>query len=129
MRSSLAFTIMFAFVPALSTQSTPSSDVTTIAQTATKASVVIVTSDPSGKPLSQGSGFLVTNDGKVVTNLHVVQGAASAVAKFSDGASYEVEGFLGADPSIDIAVLKLRASGKEFPFLRFADVDQISIGQ
>jgi S1-C subfamily serine protease len=129
MRISLAWMLMLASVPALRAQPIPRSDVTTIAQTATKASVVIVTSDPSGKSLTQGSGFLVTKDGKVVTNLHVVQGAASAVAKFSDGASYEVEGFLGADLSIDIAVLKLRASDKEFPFLRLADADQVSLGQ
>jgi S1-C subfamily serine protease len=129
MRSNLAFTLVLASVATLSAQSIPSTDVATIAQTATRASVVIVTSDASGKPLSQGSGFLVSKDGKVVTNLHVVQGAATAVAKFSDGASYDVAGYLGADRSIDIAVLKLRAPGKDFPFLRFADVDQVAVGQ
>jgi S1-C subfamily serine protease len=129
MRTNLAFTFVLASVSMLNVQSTPSPDEMTIAQTATKASVVIVASDPSGKPLSQGSGFLVSRDGKVVTNLHVIQGAVSAVAKFSDGAFYEVEGFLGADPTIDLAVLKLRAPGKEFLFLRFADVDQVAIGQ
>jgi S1-C subfamily serine protease len=113
----------------LSAQSIPSPDVVAIAQAATKASVVIVTSDASGKPLSQGSGFLVTKDGKVVTNLHVLNGAASAVVKFSDGASYDVEGLLGADPGSDMVVLKLRAPGKEFPFLRLADTDQVAIGQ
>jgi S1-C subfamily serine protease len=121
--------LVLASVASLSAQSISSADVATIAQAAAKASVLIVTSDSSGKPLMQGSGFLVTKEGKVVTNLHVVQGAVSAVAKFSDGAFYEVEGFLGADASIDIAVLKLRAPGKEFPFLRFADVDQVAIGQ
>jgi hypothetical protein len=121
--------VVLASVASLSAQSTSSTDVATIAQAATKASVLIVTSDLTGKPLMQGSGFLVWKDGRVVTNFHVVQGAASAVAKFSDGAFYEVEGFLGADPAIDIAVLKLRAPGKEFPFLRLAEVDQVAIGQ
>ena len=129
MRAILAFTFALASVSTLNAQSPPSSDIATIFQAATKASVVIVTSDASGKPLSQGSGFLVSKDGKVVTNAHVIQGAASAVAKFPDGASFEIEGLLGADTSIDIAVLKLRAPGKEFPSLRFADVDQVAIGQ
>lgn len=129
MRAILAVTFALASVSALSAQSPPSSDIASIFQAATKASVVIVTSDASGKPLSQGSGFLVSRDGKVVTNAHVIQGAASATAKFPDGAFYEVEGFLSADAGIDIAVLKLRAPGKEFPFLRFADVDQVAIGQ
>jgi S1-C subfamily serine protease len=129
MRTILAFTLVLASVSMLNAQSPPAPDVMTIAQTATKASVVIVTSDAAGKPLAQGSGFLVSRDGKIVTNAHVILGAASAVAKFTDGAFYEVEGFLGADTSIDIAVLKLRTSGKEFPALRFADVDQVAIGQ
>jgi len=129
MRAILAITFAVASVSMLAALSPPSSDITAIAQAASKASVVIVTSDAAGKPLSQGSGFLVSKNGKVVTNAHVMQGAASAVAKFPDGAFYEVEGFLGADSSIDIAVLKLHASGKEFPFLRPAEVDQVAIGQ
>jgi S1-C subfamily serine protease len=129
MRAILAFSFAVAAVSTVVIQSPPTTDITTISQAATKASVVIVTSDAAGKPLSQGSGFLVSRDGKVVTNAHVILGAASAIAKFPDGAFYEVEGFLGADASIDIAVLKLRTSGKEFPFLRFADVDHVAIGQ
>jgi S1-C subfamily serine protease len=129
MRIIVAFTFALVCLSALSAQSPPSSDITTISQAATKASVAIVTSDASRKPLSQGSGFLVSSNGKVVTNAHVIQGSVSAVAKFPDGAFYEVEGYLGADAGIDIAVLKLRAPGKEFPFLRFADVDQVAIGQ
>jgi len=129
MRTILAFTFALATLTTLSAQSPPSSDITTISQAATKASVVIVASGASGKPFSQGSGFLVSRDGKVITNLHVVQEAASAIVKFPDGAFYEVEGFLATDTSMDIAVLKLRTSSKEFPFLRFADVDQVAIGQ
>src|SRR5580704_13780120 len=129
MRTILAFTFALATLTTLSAQSPPSSDITTIFQVATKASVAVVASDASGKPFSQGSGFLVSRDGKVITNLHVIQGAASAIVKFPDGAFYEVEGFLGTDTSMDIAVLKLRTSSKEFPFLRFADVDQVAIGQ
>ena len=129
MRTILAFTFALASLTTLSAQSPPSSDITTVFQVATKASVAVVASDASGKPFSQGSGFLVSRDGKVITNLHVIEGAASAIVKFPDGAFYEVEGFLGTDTSMDIAVLKLRTSNKEFPFLRFADVDQVAIGQ
>ena len=129
MRISPVFTFLLASVPLVYAQSTSAPDVVTIAQAASRASVVIVASDASGKPLSQGSGFLVSKDGKVVTNLHVIQGAASATVKFADGAFYAVEGFAGEDASIDTVVLKLRASAKEFPFLPLADIDQVSIGQ
>jgi len=129
MRTILTFTFALASLTTLSAQSPSSLDITTIFEAATKASVVIVTFDASGTALSQGSGFIVSRDGKVITNFHVVRGAASAIVKFPDGAFYEVEGFLGSDTSIDVAVLKLRTSSKEFPFLRFADVDQVAIGQ
>lgn len=129
MRTCAGLTCVLAFASSLVAQSTPLPDVVSIARTATKASVLIVTSDASGKPLSQGSGFIASKNGLVITNFHVMKGAASAVAKFSDGAFYEVAGFIGADPSIDVAVLKLQASEKEFPFLGFADTDQVTIGQ
>jgi len=113
----------------IATQSGLGSEVVTIARDATKATVAVVTSDSLGKALAQGSGFLVSSDGKVLTNYHVLTGADSAVVKFPGGEFFEVEGFLGADPESDIAVLKIRATGKEFPFLRLATDDNIEKGE
>ena len=49
---------------------------------ATRSAIVeIVTQDKSGSPLLTGTGFFISNDGKLVTNRHVVEGAATIVAK------------------------------------------------
>ena len=78
--------------------------------------------------MGQGSGFIVSTDGKVVTNYHVIDGADSAMVKLSDGGIYVVEGIVGADKDKDVAVLKLKASGREFPFLPRGDPGQLKVG-
>src|SRR5271157_2454814 len=47
--------------------------------------VSIVVSDKNGHPLAQGSGFLISKDGQVVTDYHVIRNGGSAVIKFPDG--------------------------------------------
>ncbi len=73
-----------------------------------------------------GSGSLVSAEGHIVTNLHVVAGATRVNVHLSDGRSYPAA-FLGADPLTDIAVLKIEAS--ELPPLAFADSDTVQVGQ
>jgi S1-C subfamily serine protease len=128
-RAALALLTFLLGTRCNATQAGSGSDVVTIARDATKSTVAIVTSDGSGKPFAQGSGFLVSSDGKVLTNYHVIAGADSAIVKFPDGEFFEVEGFLGADPERDLALLKIRAAGKEFPFIRLAADDNIEIGE
>ena len=98
-----------------------------IAREAVRATVLVVASDKVGKEISQGSGFVISSDGKVVTNYHVVEGAASAIIKFPDGAFYLIEGMLGSDANKDIVVLK--AAGKNLPFLPLADSENVQIGE
>ncbi len=57
-------------------------------------------------PLGAGSGWILTEDGYVVTNAHVVQGADSYVVQYSDGTQIEAE-LIGTDAFQDVAVLKL----------------------
>jgi Trypsin-like peptidase domain len=90
------------------------------------AVVLIVVSDDSGKPFAEGSGFIASSDGKIVTNHHVIAGAHSAVVKLNNGAFFPVEGVLADDPERDIAVLKV--SGKNLPVLLLADSDSLSAG-
>jgi tetratricopeptide (TPR) repeat protein len=71
--------------------------------------------DASGKVTQTGSGFFISNDGRVVTNWHVVQNTHSIQAKTEDGAIYNVEGFLAWSASLDLAVLKAQA--KRVPYL------------
>src|SRR5215472_1159750 len=81
-------------------------DIPSIAREARKCVVTIETKDALGKSLSLGSGFLVSNDGRVVTNYHVIQEAASGTVRFADGASYVVEGLVASNQEKDLVVLK-----------------------
>ncbi|HEV8269701.1 MAG TPA: trypsin-like peptidase domain-containing protein [Chitinophagaceae bacterium] len=73
-----------------------------------------------------GSGFVISSDGFIVTNNHVIEKADSIKVSFADG--IEVNGILvGADPSTDVAVLKLY-DGDVHP-LEFANSDLIQAGQ
>lgn len=59
---------------------------------------------------ASGSGFILTENGYILTNHHVIEGAASITATMYDGTSYTAE-LIGFDESNDLAVLKVNASG------------------
>lgn len=70
----------------------------------------IVTYHKSGAELSLGTGFVLSSDGKIVTNYHVIDGAYSAKITI-DGKTYDILSVLAYDADIDLAVLKINASG------------------
>ena len=80
---------------------------------------------------SGGSGFLISSDGFIVTNNHVVAGgpAGDAVDRVTvtlfDGKEYEAE-IVGRDPSSDVALLKIRAT--DLPFVKMADSKKSRVG-
>ncbi len=76
--------------------------------------------------LSQGSGFIVTADGYVMTNSHVVKGSDKITVVLNDGRELDAT-VVGTDPHTDIAIVKIE--GKEFPFLQLGDSDEIDIGE
>lgn len=76
---------------------------------------------------SLGSGFVVSKDGYVVTNNHVIDGADEIYVKFSNGHEYRTK-LVGTSPEVDIAVLKID-SNETFKPLEFANSDQVQIGQ
>ena len=110
-------------------QSPVGRDIPAIARETSAAVVRIVIRDRSGQELGTGSGFVVAPDGKIVTNYHVihVSGATQADAKFTDGASYQVQGVVAMDPDTDLAVLKLHAA-REFQSLHLGDSEHIQTG-
>ena len=71
------------------------------------ATVKVFAYDKSGKQFSSGSGFVVTNDGKLITNFHVIDGAYTVKVKFYSGEFYNVTNVLGYDKSNDVAVIKI----------------------
>ena len=73
----------------------------------------------------QGSGFIVSEDGFIVTNNHVVDNATEVAIQLSEGDQYRAE-IVGTDPSTDLALLKVDA--EDLPFVRFADSDELGVG-
>lgn len=71
--------------------------------------------------LSQGSGFIVSADGFVVTNNHVVENALEVTLIMDDGSEQTAE-IVGTDPRTDLALLKIN-SAKDLPFVEFAETD------
>jgi serine protease Do len=74
---------------------------------------------PSEVPVQgQGSGFIVSPDGIVLTNAHVVRGATEVTVKLTDKREFRAK-VLGADPATDVAVLRIDAKG--LPVVNFGD--------
>jgi serine protease Do len=68
---------------------------------------------------SQGSGFVISDDGYLVTNNHVIKDASEVSVKFSDGREYDAR-VIGTDPKTDLALLKIN-SDDTFKALKFAE--------
>jgi serine protease Do len=75
---------------------------------------------------SLGSGFIISNDGYVITNHHVVKGADEIIIKLSDRRELIAE-LVGSDPRSDIALLKLDA--KNLPTVKIGNSDKVKVGQ
>jgi serine protease Do len=72
--------------------------------------------------LAQGSGFFITPDGFVVTNNHVVEDAEDITVTLDNGEKYPAK-LIGNDPRTDVALVKVTAEGKTFPFVEFSSKD------
>ena len=73
-----------------------------------------------------GSGFIVSENGYVLTNAHVVSGAAAVEVLFSDGTRIDAQ-VVGADVTTDIAVLKVE--GENYPALPIGDSSSLRVGE
>ncbi|TMM51289.1 Do family serine endopeptidase [Sulfitobacter sabulilitoris] len=73
-----------------------------------------------------GSGFIVSPDGRIVTNSHVVDGAQTVTVKLADGRSFDAS-VVGSDPMTDIALLKIDAD-VDLPAVRFGSSAGLRVG-
>tara|TARA_R110002167_G_scaffold91083_38_gene245094 strand:+ start:487 stop:1881 length:1395 start_codon:yes stop_codon:yes gene_type:complete len=74
-----------------------------------------------------GSGVIISSDGYIVTNNHVVANASELQVVLNNNKSYKAE-LVGTDPNSDIALLKINANDK-LPYLAFGDSDNTKIGE
>src|SRR4051794_19764872 len=92
-----------------------------------KDSVAYITAQvPQGT--ATGSGFVVSSDGKIVTNEHVVDGAQQVAVKLGTGGKQQSATVLAADASKDLALLQIDTGGKTLHPLQFADSSKVKVG-
>jgi serine protease Do len=80
------------------------------------------------KQRSLGSGFLISPDGYILTNAHVVGKADKVTVTFEDGTTYPGK-LVNKDERVDIAVVKISDGRKTFPYAILGDSDTIKVGQ
>ena len=78
------------------------------------------------KQRGAGSGFIVSSDGLIFTNNHVIEGADRVTVKLADGRTFKAE-IVGRDPQSDVAVLRVKA--KNLPTIPLGDSDKIEVGE
>ena len=79
------------------------------------------------RPVAQGSGFFVSEDGYLVTNNHVVADGSAFVAVMNDGSELPAK-LIGTDSRTDLAVLKVTDPNRKFTYLTWADDSKINVG-
>lgn len=75
---------------------------------------------------SSGSGVIVTDDGYIATNYHVIEDASNIEVVMNNNQRFYAK-IIGTDPSTDLALLKIKA--KNLPFVRYGDSDKLSPGE
>lgn len=81
---------------------------------------------PPNMPSGMGSGVIISPDGYIISNNHVIAGANKLEVVLSNKKSY-VANLIGTDPMTDIALLKIEEKG--LPYLNFANSDNVEVGQ
>ena len=76
--------------------------------------------------VASGSGVIISDNGYIITNMHVINDAKEIEVVLNDKRTYSAE-ILGTDPNSDLALLKI--NGKKLPYLKFANSNDLKIGQ
>ncbi len=78
------------------------------------------------QPRGVGSGFILTNDGFIMTNAHVVEGADEVIVTLTDNREYKAK-IIGADKRSDVAVVKIEATG--LVAVKIGDTNRLRVGE
>ena len=76
------------------------------------------------RPLLQGSGVILSDDGLIMTNAHVVKNAAKVTVTLTDGRTFEGT-VKGSDDFIDLAAVRITPSGKKLPTAPLGRSDEL----
>jgi len=133
--ATLLATLVIAAAPAAGQQARtnaaqPAAEAVTprqIAANAHAALLLIRALDAHGDTLGLGTGFLVSPDGRFVTNYHVIQEAAQLVVKVLDGAEYRDVQLVAADPASDLALMQI-PNASNLPALRMGSDAAMEVG-
>jgi S1-C subfamily serine protease len=98
-----------------------------IAREQSKAVVVLEGLDERSNIIGQGSGFIVTPNGAIVTNLHVVRGASMVRVKLPAGDMYKTADVIDVDDAKDLVILKIK--GFRLPTVQLGDSDRVEAGE
>jgi serine protease Do len=101
--------------------------VAALAERVRKSVVVVSFSGRDGKQQGLGTGFVVSADGLIATNLHVIGEARPIDVQFSDGRTFAVTAIHATEKSMDLAVLKIDAT--DLPVLELGDSDALKQGE
>ena len=82
---------------------------------------------PNPQTRSLGSGFIISKDGFILTNNHVVENASQILVRFSDRSELEAD-LIGADPRSDLALLKVE-SASDLPTLEIGSSERLKVGE
>jgi len=82
---------------------------------------------PRSESRSLGSGFIITHDGYILTNSHVVEGADEITVKFTDKREFKAK-VIGVDKRTDVALIKIDG-GSNLPVAKFGDPNKLKVGE
>ncbi|HZP31382.1 MAG TPA: trypsin-like peptidase domain-containing protein, partial [Acidimicrobiia bacterium] len=100
-------------------------DIASIISRVEPAVVAVTTDGGPDNGGAAGTGFVLTSDGYIATNNHVIQGADRISVAFNDGTTKSAD-LVGHDPSTDLAVLKVNETG--LPAVTLGDSDKVQVG-
>ncbi|UCD49576.1 MAG: Do family serine endopeptidase [Phycisphaerales bacterium] len=82
--------------------------------------------EPESRQVAQGSGFIISPDGYILTNNHMVGGAETVTVQLDDGHKVTAE-IVGTDPQTDVAVVKI--DEENLPYIKLANSDDLGVGE
>ncbi len=82
--------------------------------------------DEEDQPRGVGSGFILSSDGLIMTNAHVIEGADEVIVTLTDKREFKAK-IIGADKRSDVAVVKIEATG--LPAVKVGDVGRLKVGE